>query len=84
MIEKSDARAAYLPSLPTIPTPMSASIIIGTSLPPSPTDKVILFVYFFTNLTTVAFYVGEHLQHMTPSALLAVVIKNHSLVSTAN
>lgn len=44
MIEKSDAKEAYIPSLPVIPIPTSASYIIATSLPPSPIHAMRLFV----------------------------------------
>jgi hypothetical protein len=40
-IEKSEANDAYIPSLPTIPIPTSASRIIPTSLPPSPTPAIL-------------------------------------------
>ena len=40
-IEKSLAKAAYFPSLPTIPTPTSAAYIIATSFPPSPIDRTV-------------------------------------------
>jgi len=53
--EKSEARAAYIPSLPTIPSPTSASCIIATSLPPSPTHAILLPVCFLTFLATKAF-----------------------------
>ncbi len=53
--EKSEANAAYYPSLPIMPTPTSASRIMGTSLPPSPTDKATLPVSYLTVLTTSAF-----------------------------
>ena len=36
VMEISEARAAWLPSLPTMPNPIEASWIIPTSLPPSP------------------------------------------------
>ena len=72
MIEKSDARAACIPSLPTIPIPISASKIIPTSLPPSPTAAILLpFEYYFNNLTISAFYVGLHLQTHRQGAKIA-------------
>ncbi len=37
---KSDANDAYKPSFPSIPIPTSASKIIPTSLPPSPTAAI--------------------------------------------
>lgn len=54
-IEKSAAREAYIPSLPTIPIPTSASWIIATSFPPSPTDAVLRFVNSLIFLTMIAF-----------------------------
>ena len=67
-IEKSDAKAAYIPSLPTIPTPTSAAYIIATSFPPSPIERHIFPVYNLIASVTSAFYVGEHLQHTTAGA----------------
>ncbi len=46
-MEKSAAKAACLPYLPTIPTPTSAAWIIPTSLPPSPIPKTADFYPFF-------------------------------------
>lgn len=43
LIEKSAAKAACMPYLPTIPTPTSAACIIPTSLPPSPIPKTAYF-----------------------------------------
>lgn len=54
-IEKSDANAAYFPSLPSIPIPISALYIIPTSLPPSPIQAVIFLVYFLMHSVTNAF-----------------------------
>lgn len=71
IMEKSEAKAACLPSLPTIPTPMSAYCIIPTSLPPSPIPKTILPVYYLTPLVMIAFWVGETLQHITAGAYVA-------------
>lgn len=51
-MEKSLAKAAYLPSLPIIPIPTSAAIIIDTSLPPSPIANVTLLVTFLIASTT--------------------------------
>jgi hypothetical protein len=65
LIEKSEASDAYLPSLPTIPKPTSASWIIATSLPPSPTQAMTLPVNCLIDLATSAFYLGEHLQMHT-------------------
>jgi hypothetical protein len=39
VIEKSAARLACLPSLPTMPIPTLAACIIDTSFPPSPEKK---------------------------------------------
>jgi hypothetical protein len=55
-MEKSEARAAYIPSLPSIPIPTSASRIIPTSFPPSPTAAILLPPEnFLRSLTTSAF-----------------------------
>lgn len=67
-IEKSEAKAACLPSLPTIPTPISATWIIPTSFPPSPIPKTIFPVWFLTPVVMTAFCVGETLQQMTAGA----------------
>ena len=72
-IEKSEAKAACLPYLPTIPTPMSATWFIPTSFPPSPIPKTILPVCFFTPDVMTAFWVGDTLQHMTAGAYVAAV-----------
>ena len=69
-MEQSAARAAYFPSKPKIPIPMSATYIIPTSLPPSPIAQVILFVNFLIPYVSIAFYFGEHLQHITAGALV--------------
>jgi hypothetical protein len=64
--------AAYFPSLPTIPIPTSAAIIIPTSFPPSPTAAILLpFENYFSNLTISAFYVGLHLQTHKHGASIA-------------
>lgn len=78
-IEKSDARAACLPSLPTIPTPICAFLIIATSFPPSPILRVILLQYLIIALTTFDFYFGDSQQHTTDSAFPASLKKNSSL-----
>ena len=54
-IEKSAASDAYIPSFPTIPIPTSASWIIATSFPPSPTEAVQRLVNCFIFLTIIAF-----------------------------
>jgi len=82
-IEKSEARAAYLPSLPSIPIPTSAYCIIPTSFPPSPIQAVTFFVYFLIHSATLAFYVGEHLQQTTDGAFVAIVMKSSSCLSRA-
>lgn len=64
-MEKSEANEAYLPSFPTIPIPTSASNIMPTSLPPSPTAAVRFLVYVPIFLTIIAFCVGLHLQTQT-------------------
>lgn len=78
MIEKSAAREAYFPSLPTIPIPTFASKIIPTSFPPSPTHATHLPVYFQTAHVISAFYVGEHQQTQTTGALQATSKKYFS------
>lgn len=65
LIEKSEAREACFPSLPTIPIPTLDSKIIPTSFPPSPIAAVLLPVYWDIFFVTKAFYVGEHLQTHT-------------------
>lgn len=70
---KSEANEACIPSFPSIPIPTSASRIIPTSLPPSPTAAIRLPVYFLINIATYAFYVGEHLQTQTQGALVATL-----------
>jgi hypothetical protein len=77
LILKSDANDAYLPSLPTIPIPTLASMIMPTSLPPSPTEAVLFLVYWFIFLTIRAFWVGLHLQTQTDGARVDTV-KNYS------
>jgi len=76
-ILKSAASEAYLPSLPTIPTPTFASNIMPTSLPPSPTLHVLLPVNSPILTTIIAFYVGEHRQTQTDGAIVAA-LKNLS------
>lgn len=41
-IETSDAKAAWLPSLPTMPKPIDANWIMPTSLPPSPMPALLI------------------------------------------
>ena len=72
-IEKSEAKAACLPYLPTIPTPISATWIIPTSLPPSPIAKTFLPVWFLTPAVITAFWVGDTLQQMTAGDSAATV-----------
>jgi|JI10StandDraft_1071094.scaffolds.fasta_scaffold526860_1 hypothetical protein len=71
IIEKSEAKAACLPYLPTIPTPISAYCIIPTSLPPSPIPNTNLPVYYLTPLVITAFWVGETRQQITAGAYVA-------------
>ncbi len=72
VIEKSDANDACIPSFPTMPMPTSASSIIPTSLPPSPTPAIRLpFVYFLRSQHILAFQVGLHLHTQTQGALIA-------------
>jgi hypothetical protein len=49
---------------------MCASIIIGTSLAPSPTAKVIHLPFFFARATTSDFYFGDTLQQRTEFAVI--------------
>lgn len=72
-IEKSDAKAACLPYLPTIPTPMSATWIIPTSFPPSPIPNTIFPVCFLTPKVITAFWVGDTRQQITAGAYVAAV-----------
>lgn len=51
-----------------MPTPMWASIIMGTSFAPSPMLKVILGVKAFARATTSDFCLGETLQQITELA----------------
>jgi hypothetical protein len=56
LIEKSEAKAACIPSFPIIPIPTSASRIIPTSFPPSPTAAILFpFEKCFNSLTISAF-----------------------------
>jgi len=76
LIEKSEAKAAYFPSRPTIPTPTLAAWIIATSFPPSPIPKVILRVNVRIASVTCAFYVGEQRQQTTAGARQATCINS--------
>jgi len=76
-IEKSAASDACFPSLPTIPRPTSASMIIGTSLPPSPTQAMRFPVALMIHFATAAFYMGLQRQTQTEFAFLAT-LKNLS------
>ena len=81
LIEKSEARAAYSPSLPSIPMPTSDSIIMPTSFPPSPIEAILFpLVQCLREMHTSAFCVGEHLQIHTQGAQTATW-KNASLAS---
>ena len=76
----SDARAAWLPSLPTMPRPIEASWIIPTSLPPSPIPATIERVINLSFSVMSAFWVGRHLQQMTAGALHAILKKREELL----
>lgn len=78
-MEISEARAAWLPSFPTIPNPIEASWIIPTSLPPSPIPATIDPVKVFTLSVINAFWVGKHRQHITAGAFLATSKNNEEL-----
>ena len=82
-IEKSAARAACLPSFPTIPTPTSDAWIIPTSFPPSPIPKTAdfypFFLLFFTPEVNVLFCSGEHRQHITLGICIAWIKKSFAL-----
>lgn len=67
-----------MPSFPLIPTPMLASIIIGTSLAPSPIDKDIDFFLYLASFTTNAFCLGETLHQTTDLAWMAKVKNRNS------
>jgi hypothetical protein len=54
-IEKSAAKDACIPSLPTMPIPTSPTYIIATSFPPSPTQAIFLLVYIYNFLAISAF-----------------------------
>lgn len=80
VIEKSEASAACIPSLPQIPIPTSADWIIPTSLPPSPIPKILFSVYLRSVQVTQAFWVGEQREH-TRLGTLEASLKNGSLNS---
>ncbi len=67
----SEAKAAWLPYLPTIPKPIDANWIIPTSFPPSPIPATIEPVKSLTFSVIKAFWVGKQRQHMTAGAFLA-------------
>jgi hypothetical protein len=71
-IEKSEAKAAWFPYLPTIPMPTLLICIIPTSLPPSPIAATVLPEIFLMRSVIIAFCVGRHRQHITLGALLAI------------
>jgi len=81
MIEKSAAKEAYIPSLPTIPKPTSAAWIIATSFPPSPTQATRILVKVFKFYATTAFCVGEQRQMHTVWVALATS-KNNAFVES--
>jgi hypothetical protein len=53
-----------------MPTPICASMIIDTSLAPSPIANVIHFPLALARPTTSAFYLGDTLQHITDEAII--------------
>ena len=63
--EKSEAKDACFPSLPSIPIPTLEHYIIPTSLPPSPIPHTTFFNLFFMYKVTSAFYFGAHLHMIT-------------------
>ena len=69
---KSADLTACVPSLPLIPTPMWASMIIETSLAPSPIARVIQEPRDLKMVTTSAFCLGDILQHTTDLDLMAM------------
>ncbi len=71
VMEKSAARDACLPSLPTIPSPTSAAWIIDTSLPPSPMQQTRFLVCVRISRATSAFCVGEHRHATTADSCVA-------------
>ena len=76
-IEKSDAKAAYFPSLPYNPMPTSAYWIIPTSFPPSPIQATTFPLYFRNNSATLAFCVGAQ-RHKTTEFAFPAMLKNSS------
>lgn len=66
--------------MPLIPTPMWASIIIGTSFAPSPIETVTHGPLDFARATMSAFYFGDTRQHTTELASNAI-LKNSAAVS---
>ena len=79
--EKSAAKAACIPSFPTIPTPTSAAWIMPTSLPPSPIPKTASFfcLHFWTPAVRAFFWLGEHLQQMIVGNFIAVSKKSFDI-----
>jgi len=72
-----------VPSLPLIPIPIWASVIIGTSFAPSPMAKVIHFPWDLAIPQTSAFCFGETRQHTTEAAVRPS-LKKASLVSSSS
>lgn len=52
---------------------MWAVLIMGTSLAPSPIDRVILLSFVLTMRTTSAFWIGSNRQHTTASQYWAML-----------
>ena len=85
LIEKSAAKAACIPSLPTIPTPTSAAWIIPTSFPPSPMPKTAYFYFLqrFTPSVRSFFWLGEQRQQTTLGIFRAVSKKSFETASSS-
>jgi len=73
-IEKSAARAACMPSFPTIPMPTSAAWIIPTSFPPSPIPNTasLSFLHLLTPYVNNFFWLGEQRQQTTVGIFIEV------------
>lgn len=77
IIEKSDAIDACMPSLPLMPTPTLAALIIPTSFPPSPMQHTILLYLVFSISATSAFYLGDNLHITTDSSSITAEKNSH-------
>lgn len=73
-----------MPSLPLIPTPISASISIDTSFTPSPIAKVIHLPLCLKRVTISAFYFGDILQQIIDFDLIAEWKKSYDKYASLN